>query len=330
VNVQGFVITGAMVLATGGVLGMVPSAVQASSATWTEQAPAVHPAALYGAAMAYDAATGNLVLFGGWSRNKIRPSDATWTWDGSTWTKQAPAVSPPARENAVMAYDAATGNVVLFGGETTRSHRLADTWTWDGSTWTEQSPAASPSPRFLAPMAYDAATGNVVLFGGLGGGGHRDLGDTWTWDGSTWTKHAPAASPAGRIGASMAYDAAAGNIVLFSGIGESGEFADTWTWDGSTWTKQAPAASPPGRYSAAMAYDAATSSVVLFGGSNMLGDTWTWNGTTWTKRTPANSPSPRDLAPMAYDAATGNVVLFGGTTLVGTKVENLHDTWTWG
>jgi hypothetical protein len=33
---------------------------------------------------------------------------------------------------------------------------------------------------------------------------------------------------------------------------------------------------------------------------------------------------------MAYDAATGNVVLFGGTALVGSKVETLHDTWTWG
>jgi hypothetical protein len=32
------------------------------------------------------------------------------------WTQQAPATSPPARVGASMAYDAATGTAVLFGG----------------------------------------------------------------------------------------------------------------------------------------------------------------------------------------------------------------------
>jgi hypothetical protein len=47
---------------------------------------------------------------------------------GLTWTKQAPAASPPAGESAVMAYDAATGTVVMFGGFD--GNFLADTWTW--------------------------------------------------------------------------------------------------------------------------------------------------------------------------------------------------------
>src|SRR5436305_1246047 len=39
----------------------------------------------------------------------------TWTWDGTTWTKLAPAASPPARMNHAMA---TLGNkVILFGGE---------------------------------------------------------------------------------------------------------------------------------------------------------------------------------------------------------------------
>src|ERR1700690_1136285 len=45
-------------------------------------------------------------------------------------------------------------------------------------------------------MTYDAATGTVVLFGGLGG--KRYLGDTWTWDGTTWTQQHPAAHPVPR------------------------------------------------------------------------------------------------------------------------------------
>jgi hypothetical protein len=32
------------------------------------------------------------------------------------WTKQFPTTSPPARDDAAMVYDAAGGNVVLFGG----------------------------------------------------------------------------------------------------------------------------------------------------------------------------------------------------------------------
>ena len=150
------------------------------------------------------------------------------------WTKQAPAASPPARANASMAYDAATGNAVLFGGSGRSHHHhgfFGDTWTWDGLTWTKQAPAAHPSARFGASMAYDKATGDTVLFGG-GDGVHLFSG-TWTWDGSTWTKQAPAAHPSARQSASMAYDAATGNIVLFGGSGYSGWFSDTWTWGGS-------------------------------------------------------------------------------------------------
>jgi N-acetylneuraminic acid mutarotase len=137
-------------------------------------------------------------------------------------------------------------------------------------------------------MAYDAATGNVVLFGGIH---HNDsgnvvvLGDTWTWDGSTWTRQHPAVHPSGRFGAAMGYDAATGNVVLFGGANSSVFLSSTWIWDGSTWTQQHPATAPPARIEATMAYDAATSKVVLFGGANLsgagggdnyLGDTWTW------------------------------------------------------
>jgi hypothetical protein len=77
-----------------------------------------------------------------------------------------------------MAYDAATGTVVLFGGFNLRD--LGGTWVWDGSTWTQQHPTTSPPARWLAPMTYDAATGTVVLFGGDPQTGN-DLGDTWVW-----------------------------------------------------------------------------------------------------------------------------------------------------
>ena len=126
---------GAAAQAAVGLLGAVPPAVASASAQapdWTKHLPAVHPPAEAGAAMAYDAATGTVVLFGGNGN-----SSGTWTWDGTTWTEQHPAVHPPARDFAAMAHDAATGTVVLFGGNSLGAvpeHLFADTWTWDGTT----------------------------------------------------------------------------------------------------------------------------------------------------------------------------------------------------
>jgi hypothetical protein len=104
-----------------------------------------------------------------------------------TWTKQHPAAHPSARQGASMAYDAATRNIVLFGGGASDGGDLGDTWTWDGSTWTKQHPAASPFARQYASMAYDAATRNIVLFGGRHFGCPCSAGylhSPWTWGGS--------------------------------------------------------------------------------------------------------------------------------------------------
>jgi hypothetical protein len=149
-------------------------------------------------------------------------------------------------------------------------------------TWAKQAPAAHPSSRFAASMAYDADTGTVVLYGGAGTGSpSKNLGDTWTWDGTTWTRQHPPTSPPVLNYASMAYDPGTGTVVMFGGAaGAFGSVTNaTWTWDGTTWTLQSPAASPGARVYASMAYDAATSTSVLFGGFNdttNFTDTWTW------------------------------------------------------
>jgi hypothetical protein len=176
------------------------------------------------------------------------------------WTKLAPAAQPSARYQMAMAYDGANGTVVLFGGY---GAPFADTWTWNGTTWTQQHPATHPSFRVFASMAYDAANGTVVLFGGINTTKGHVFGDTWTWNGTTWTEQHPAVHPSARDEAQMAYDAATGTVVLFGG---SNGANDTWTWNGTTWTQQHPATSPPARYMASMAYDAATGTEVLFGG----------------------------------------------------------------
>jgi len=300
-----------LVLAT---VALVPADSSAGTlTTWAQLSPATSPPVSTGPSMAYDPATAQMVLFGGFNGSVV--SDDTWTWDGTTWAQLSPATSPPARFYASMAYDPATAQLVLFGGG--GYGLLGDTWTWNGANWTELSPATSPPARDYASMAYDPATGQLVLFGGSNGAGPFDfLNDTWTWNGTTWTELSPATSPSVRAGASMAYDPATAQLVLFGGQlnGYAVFLNDTWTWNGTTWTELSPATSPSARFAASMAYDPATAQMVLFGGGNggSLGDTWTWNGTTWTELSPATSPQARQAASMDYDPATAQLVLFGG------------------
>jgi len=321
---------------------------------WNEQSPATNPPARYLDTMTYDAATSDIILFGGAEPQPgggyVLDGD-TWTWDGTNWTEQSPG-DPSAREYGAMAYDGSTSSAVLFGGSNGHGSD-GDTWTWDGSAWTPQFPATSPLTREQASMAYDAATSDVVLFGGLATEPQPNAntvleGDTWNWNGTNWSKQSPITSPPARLGASMVYDAATGNIVLFGGQLSAGvsclpgpppctptppAFAnDTWTWNGTNWTEQSPITSPPARYLATMTYDAATGNTVLFGGvgtSGDLSDTWTWDGTNWTEQSPGTSPPARDSAVMDFDPATNAVVLFGGEGPSGDNGIYLGDTWIW-
>jgi hypothetical protein len=260
-----------------------------NGSTWTRRHPATSPSIRTNAAMAYDSATKTVVLFGGRSNNCGHTCpflNDTWTWNGSTWTRQHPATSPPARWEASMRYDAATRTVVLFGGGMAGNRPLNDTWTWNGTGWTQRHPATSPPAQELPTTAYDYATRTVVLL--------DVLDDTWTWNGTNWTQQHPATSPPAREAAAMAYDAATSSAVLFGGCGNMPPTCllnDTWTWNGTDWTQQHPATSPPARDQALMAYDGATRTMVLFGGRDagptLLNDTWTWNGSTWTQQSTA-------------------------------------------
>lgn len=306
---------------------------------------ATNPSPRRGNAMAVDPATGNVVMFGGATSNG--PSDETWLWNGTSWSRPSPAARPPARYNASMAEDPTTGTIVLFGGET-NSQLFADTWTWDGrtKTWTQQPVSNAHSARTTRrAMAYDGANGKVVLFDDFGIRSLARFPRTWTWDGrsKTWTLEDPPTQPEWRDWASMAYDAVSGKVVLFGGdnteLGGS-LYNDTWTWDGGskTWTKETTAATPRPRGRPYIAYHAASSKVILFGGLPEedvpgLNDTWTWNGAkrTWTKQQPSKRPCPRYWGAMAYHPATGSTVLFGGRGTSGPDCTSLvlSDTWGW-
>ena len=126
-----------------------------------------------------------------------------------------------------MAYDPATGNMVLFGGGGSKAAYLGDTWTWSGTAWTKMTPASSATARYGASMDYDPLAGTMVLFGGSGGAAY--LSDTWTWSGSTWSKLTASKTPEGRYSASMAFDTGTEDMVLSGGAGTTFSYADTWS-----------------------------------------------------------------------------------------------------
>jgi len=293
--------------------------------SWIERTPATSPTPRFGHAMAYDAARGRVVLFGGYDFISGQVLADTWEWDGTNWIATTPATSPPGRFGQAMAFDASRQRIVLFGGAG-ESSELADTWEWDGSTWIERTPATSPPPREYGALAYDSARGRAVLFGGFDGSNY--FADTWEWDGTAWVERAPATSPPGRTWQMLAFDDARGRTVLFGGYDGNTAFNDTWEWDGSGWLETTPAVSPTPRVVAAMVFDRARSRTMLFGGydgRSPLGDTWEWDGSNWAEKTPTTSPQSRSNHAAAYDDARGRTVVFGG--YAGGPF--LADTWEW-
>src|SRR5262249_46248534 len=103
----------------------------------------------------------------------------------------------------------------------------------------------SPPAREDGGLATDS-TGNVVLFGGFQAATDTYLGDTWTWDGTSWTEQHPADSPTPRAGFGMVYDGARHQVVLWGGSDGYTTFQDTWVWNGVGWKQRHPQHSPIG------------------------------------------------------------------------------------
>jgi len=231
------------------------------------------------------------------------PLADTWAWDGGAWHQTA-NTGPAPRYSASLAYDAARGVYIMFGGQTARA-TSDETWSWDGKTWKELSPAHKPPPRRAAAMAYDPVHRVVVLYGGVVPDAAEgfDASDTWTWDGSDWTVAVEKSTdPGPREGPLMV---TAGNgVLLFGGRYYNVKYyGDAWTWDGKTWSRVDRAPEPPGRASSALVWDPVNSSLLVFGGTGLnatagpgaqgalLGDFWSLAGSAWKQITAAGPPA---------------------------------------
>lgn len=263
-----------------------------SQNAWSQQPTSPTPLGRWEHVMAYDAARGVTVMFGGYNGSQGYQDD-TWTFDGTTW--QAMPVTgarPSPRGRAAMCYDSLRHRVILVAGQ-----QLSDTWLWDGSTWSSGPGGLTQGER---SVAYDSVRDVVVAHDG-------NLTHEWSGTGF-WVMRSPAHSHSGGPGA-MAFDVAAGKSLLFAD-------GQTWTWDGVDWQQRQPAHNPPSRMLHRVVYESLTGKTILFGGytNTPLNDTWAWDGTDWTQQISAGPPSPRHSYGMAYDPLRQRVVLFGGTT----------------
>ena len=132
-------------------------------------------------------------------------------------------------------------------------------------------------------MAYapvKSGGGQLVLFGGLDANSNT-LGDTWAFNGTTWTSMGP--SRPQRLRLRLRRRDQPGGDLRWSRR-QRDTLGDTWIYSSGlgAWTP-GPASGPPARSFAAMSYVAPTGDLVLAGGLNAtnqtLGDLWMFNGT---------------------------------------------------
>ena len=251
--------------------------------------PGSGPTARSLSAAVFDSRRKKIVLFGGVGNKGYEDLRGdTWEWDGQRWLQMGDT-SVGTRDHHVMAYDAARGKTVMYGGITSNRSLATDTWEWDGMKWTRVA-TQGPGGRGHFAMVYDSLRKKIVLFGGLSQD-RKYHNDTWTWDGKTWQKVSDEGPPP-RARHRMAFDRRAGVVILYGGDGVKTEpsrgfrvLEDTWQWDGQRWT-EIKTTGLGKRFMHAMAYDAARSRVVLYSGSDGekdFDDTWEWDGKQWAQ-----------------------------------------------
>jgi hypothetical protein len=322
--------------------------------TWSTTSPQ-HSPPLDSSSMTFDGATGQLVLFGTSFNDTGCPPDITRTWDGANWADHQQVNPPPDRQSPTMGYDAATKQVVMFGGtsqgcgtpanQTPYVGAISDTWTWNGSIWTQQHPATLPQVEEGGCAAYDAQTQQFIMYGGYApfetGPGNPD-DQTWQWTGTDWVQLTPATTPpAGWC--DMTYDPVRKVLVMLAteiftaaSAADNGanDVLETWTWNGTDWNRVADL--PSSSALTSLSFDGDTATDVTYvqdiapcakAPCPETDETWSWGGSTWGE-TAANTPQAGGIVGAEYDSATHQFVMFGG---LPRNTNNEHPaTWVYG
>lgn len=270
----------------------------------------------------YDAARGRVYMFGGDANGA---QNDIWMWGGQAWGRIHRINHPGARWGAASAYFTGLDRLVLFGGYNSGNFDSQDTWRFNPAIaqWEQMSIAAPlPAARSLSAAAYDSQRGRMVLFGGLRQSGFLAYGDTWEYDGSTWTQVTGGFSPQPRFGHAMAYDPVRGRVVMFGGADQNNQIhADgTWEYDGTSWQPLFTFGDQPHpRMYHRMSWNPIRQRIVMMGGRTTrdnidAADTWEFDGQNWVQ-TAAGVPT-REAPLLEFDGA--GTLVFGGYIGGGT------------
>lgn len=209
--------------------------------------------------------------------------------------------------------------------------------------WVDKTPVSflqTPSPRAFPAMCWDAAHGYVLLFGGHPHYGPGVLNETWSWNGTQWTRRLTTAPTYNgfnydnpRITA-MAFHAPTNEVVMVHD-------GSTFLWNGTDWLLH-PMPFPQGSYpftgglgDVAMGHDPVHNQTVLYvgtrwpggGSSNAASQTFLWDGFAWTQRPTATIPWPVQTPTMAFDPVAGRLVLGTNGTGGGAYYEWMGTNW---
>jgi Kelch motif len=343
--------------------------------TWNETTPVLSATRLFGAAMAIDDSRQLGVMFGG-TPILGSPIALTWLYSSQSWITTADFSRPDPRSLCAFTTDPVNNTIWMYGGtdglssltdfwqyqngvwqeiaadngptncttpasafDSERNKLVVscaegDVFEWDGAAWAHPTPKTIPTFHQFGTLAYDPNLKKTVLFGGYDNGSYLD--QTWTWDGTTWTRQKKNPAP-GRTLAAMWYDPTLKKIVIYGGIGRLTStdritrYDDMWTFDGTGWNQLKPASGTPGmRYGAQVTVDPRTSHLLLFGGIRVdavpavppstvpgqvqvyVDDMWDWDGSAWKQVQPTSVPPARENGRIAYDPTRDEIVLFGG------------------
>lgn len=290
---------------------------------WVDRTTVTGPAGRHGHAMCYDAAHNYVLLWGGSGGR-----DA-WSWNGTAWTNRGSFPNVPEGNNGTwdhygvaMAFHPPTNQVVMVASN--------GTYSWDGSGWAARGQLPTITGNADYAFAFDPVRSQMVLFVGASASSSSFLqpaNDTLLWDGFGWTVRQPAVRPSPTYFAHMAFDPAAGKLLLATSD-QNRTQTYFWEWSGSNWSQRSYASAPTA--SGAMDTDTAHGLVVMQDGSldPQPNHTWTLrNGQGSRLGTPAE-PARRFLAAMTFDPVHSRFVLFGGTNNASAPwLNELGDTW---
>jgi hypothetical protein len=201
----------------------------------------------------YDPEGDRMIIFGGRSRaresGEYRNYNDVWALNLGTmeWTElESSTPAPLARSNPAGGFNRSTREMIVFGGNTSRSGLRFmprnDVWALDtvNLSW-RQIEATTPTPqaRLFHAAVVDDTNNRLFIYGGGDAGAWQGpfLGDLWMMDLETgaWERLAEKTDdgPAGRIWSTITYDVSSDRVVLFGGHddGVVGNNNDTWSFD---------------------------------------------------------------------------------------------------